>query len=363
MKYVDEYRDLRLTGKISNEIMTLAGGQDRVYTFMEVCGTHTNTFFRFGLRKLLPENVRLLSGPGCPVCVTDTSYLDNAVILARSRDVIIATYGDMLKVPGTDSSLYKEKAEGADVRIVYSSLDALGIAEENPSKKTVFLGVGFETTSPTVALAVLEARKKRTHNFFVYTAHKLIPPAMKQLLKDRGVRIDGFLLPGHVSAIIGTKSYGFLKKRRMPGVVTGFEPLDMLQGMSMLLGQMKAHKAKVQVQYNRVVRREGNRQAQAVLKKVFTVSGARWRGLGNIPVSGLRLREEFGDFDAERCFKLRNKSRVKADVGCICPEVLKGKKTPRECGLFAKTCTPDSPKGPCMVSSEGSCSIYYKYNR
>ena len=363
MKYVDEYRNLRLAGKISNEIISSAGGQDRVYTFMEVCGTHTNTFFRFGLRKLLPENVRLISGPGCPVCVTDTSYIDNAVILARSKDVIIATYGDMLRVPGTDSSLYKEKAEGADVRIVYSSLDALAIAEENPSKKTVFLAVGFETTSPTVALAVLESGKKRTHNFFVYTAHKLIPPAMKQLLKDRGIKIDGFLLPGHVSAIIGTEAYDFLEKRRIPGVVTGFEPLDMLQGMSMLLGQTKAHKAKVQVQYDRVVRRKGNRRAQAVLDKVFNVSGARWRGLGDIPGSGLRLREEYSGFDAERHFRLHNKRCVQTDLGCICPEVLKGKKTPRECGLFAKTCTPDSPKGPCMVSSEGSCSIYYKYNR
>ncbi len=361
MKYVDEYRDLKLARKISRRIQRYAAGGSRAYNFMEVCGTHTNTFFRFGLASLLPESVRLISGPGCPVCVTDTSYIDSALSLSRSKDVIIATYGDMLKVPGTRSSLYEERAAGGDIRIVYSSLDALRIAEQNPSKGIVFLGVGFETTAPTAASAVLEAEKKEIGNFFVYSAHKLIPPAMKALLKDRDINIDGFLLPAHVSAIIGAEAYNFLKRPRVPGVVAGFEPLDMLQGISMLLEQLTSKRAEIEVQYDRVVRRNGNRQAQAVMKKVFAPSDAVWRGLGRIPSSGLKLRRGYKKFDAEIRFNIKNKQDAGDARGCICGEVLKGKNTPPECGLFGKSCTPDHPKGPCMVSGEGSCSIYYKY--
>ncbi|MBL7070926.1 MAG: hydrogenase formation protein HypD [Candidatus Omnitrophica bacterium] len=361
MRYVDEYRDLKLAGRLSRKIKDFAGREERSYKFMEVCGTHTNTFFRFGLKSLLPENVRLISGPGCPVCVTDTPYIDNAILLARSKDVIIVTFGDMLKVPGGSSSLYEERSEGRDIRIVYSTLDALNIAVQNPSKKVIFLAVGFETTSPTVALAALEAKNKKIKNFFIYSAHKLIPPAMKALLKDKDARIDGFMLPAHVSTIIGADAYGFLRKARIPGVISGFEPLDMMQGVLMLIRQLKADEARIEIQYNRVVKKRGNTRAQRILDKVFTVSDADWRGLGTIPRSGLKLRREFGDLDAERHFRIKRVSRATGQRYCLCAEILKGKNSPEECRHFAKACTPEGPKGPCMVSSEGSCSIHYKY--
>ncbi len=331
---------------------------------MEVCGTHTDTFFKFGLKTLLPKNVNLISGPGCPVCVTDASYIDNAISLAGSKDVIITTFGDMMKVPGSSSSLYKERARGGDVRIVYSTLDALRIAECHPSKKVIFLGVGFETTAPTIGMAILEAKKKKIKNFFIYSAHKLIPPALKCLLKDSEACIDGFILPAHVSTIIGADAYDFLKRFNVPCVIAGFEPLDMLQGIAMLLNQLKSKRPKVEVQYNRVVKKAGNKKAQRVLKKVFRVSDSIWRGIGNIPRSGLKIANEFSSFDAEKHFNIK---RVTSSPGyekhCLCGEILKGKNIPPDCRLFAKICTPEDPKGPCMVSSEGSCSIHYKYGR
>ncbi len=363
MKYVDEYRSLKLAKKLSRGIRQLVSGDSRSYKFMEVCGTHTDTFFRFGLKDLIPENVRLISGPGCPVCVTDTSYIDKAASLARLKDVIITTFGDMMKVPGSSSSLYKERARGGDIRIVSSTLEALKIAEGNPSKNVIFLAVGFETTAPTIGIAVLEAKKKKINNFFVYSAHKLIPPALKHLLKDPDVCIDGFILPAHVSAIIGADAYNFLKKSGVPCVIAGFEPLDMLQGIAMLLNQIKSGRPKVEIQYNRVVKKEGNKKAQRILRKVFRVSDAAWRGLGNIRRSGLKLNSEFSRFDAERHFKVKSSASSKDEKYCLCGEVLKGKNVPPDCRLFAKTCTPESPKGPCMVSSEGSCSVHYKYGR
>jgi len=362
MKYVDEYRNSKLAEKLSRQINRLAGGDRRSYTFMEVCGTHTNTFFKFGLKSLLPENVRLISGPGCPVCVTDISYIDNAISLAGLKGVIITTFGDMMKVPGSSSSLYKERARGRDIRMVYSSLDALKIAEKNPSNSVIFLAVGFETTAPTIAVTLMEAKKNRMKNFFIYSGHKLIPPPMKELLKSGDVRIDGFVLPAHVSAIIGANPYGFLKKYGVPGVIAGFEPLDMLQGIEMLLRQLKSGKPKVEIQYNRVVRRAGNRVAQGILKKVFRVSDATWRGLGSIPKSGLKVSGEFKNFDAERRFRFKKKSPSAADIkNCFCGQILKGRNVPEDCRLFAKICTPENPRGPCMVSSEGSCNIHYKY--
>jgi len=364
LKYVDEYRNLKLAEKLSAGIHKLIDGDSRSYNFMEVCGTHTNTFFRFGLRSLLPENVQLISGPGCPVCVTDTSYIDNSISFAGLKDVIITTFGDMMKVPGSSSSLYHERARGHDVRMVYSTLDALKIAERSPFKKVIFLAVGFETTAPTIGIAILEAKKRNIKNFFIYSAHKLIPPALKQLLKDSDIRIDGFILPAHVSTIIGLTPYQFLEKFNIPGVIAGFEPLDMLQGIAMLLNQLKSGKRGIEVQYDRVVKKEGNKKAQRVLKKVFKVSDAKWRGLGDIPRSGLKLRGEFRDFDAERRFKIKNaRPYLRSERYCICGEILKGKNKPKDCKLFAKVCTPDDPKGPCMVSSEGSCSIYYKYGK
>jgi hydrogenase expression/formation protein HypD len=361
MKYVDEYRNLKLANKLSRQIHRLAAGQSCAYNFMEVCGTHTNTFFRYGLKGLLPENVHLISGPGCPVCVTDTSYIDNAISFAGLKNVIVATFGDMMKVPGSSSSLYEEKAKGHDIRVVYSTLDALKIAKDSPSKQVIFLGVGFETTAPTIAMAVLEARRININNFLIYSGHKLIPPALKQLLTDSDICIDGFILPAHVSAIIGQVAYNFLKRFDVPGVIAGFEPLDMLQGIAMLLHQLKSQKPKIEIQYSRAVKKSGNKKAQRILERVFKVSDARWRGLGNIPRSGLKLRREFRDFDAESRFKIKRAPYIKDEKHCLCGEILKGKDTPENCKLFAKACTPESPKGPCMVSSEGSCSVYYKY--
>ncbi len=362
MKYVDEYRNLKLAKKLSQKIHELVGDDSRNYNFMEVCGTHTDTFFKFGLKTLLPESVNLLAGPGCPVCVTEASFIDNAIFLAGLKDVMITTFGDMVKVPGSSSSLYKERAEGRDIRIVYSTLDALKIAENNPSKDIVFLGVGFETTAPTIAMAILEAKKKKMKNFFIYSAHKLIPPALKILLKDPDVCVDGFILPAHVSTIIGADPYDFLKKLKVPSVIAGFEPLDMLQGIAMLLNQLKSKRPKVEVQYNRVVKKGGNKKAQRVLKKVFRTSDSTWRGIGNIPRSGLRIANEFSSFDAEKHFNIKKTtSPSEYEKHCLCGEILKGKNIPPDCRLFAKVCTPEDPKGPCMVSSEGSCSIHYKY--
>lgn len=364
MKYVDEYRNLKLASKLSKKIRNLVKDDSRSYNFMEVCGTHTNTFFRFGLMSLLPKNLHLISGPGCPVCVTDTSYIDNSISFTRLKNVIVTTFGDMVKVPGSYSSLYKERANGCDIRIVYSALDALKIAEHNPLKKVIFLAVGFEATAPTVGITILEAKKRNIKNFFIYSAHKLIPPAIKKLLADSDIRMDGFILPAHVSAIIGQDAYRFLERFNIPAVIAGFEPLDMLQGIAMLLYQLKSGRPKIEIQYDRVVKREGNKRAQYILKRVFTISDSIWRGLGNIPQSGLKLKREFGSFDAENHFKIKNAKPSLTDTKhCLCGEVLKGKNTPEDCKLFAKVCTPENPKGPCMVSSEGSCSIYYKHKR
>jgi len=362
MKYIDEYRNFKLADKLSRRIHKLVDGDSRNYNFMEVCGTHTNTFFKFGLRSLLPKNIQLISGPGCPVCVTDTSYIDNSIRLAGLKDIIITTFGDMMQVPGSHSSLYEERAKGCDIRIVYSSLDALEIAGHNPSREIVFLAVGFETTAPTIGIAILEAKRRNIKNFFIYSAHKLIPPALKQLSEDSDICIDGFILPAHVSAIIGRDAYDFLKEFNIPAVIAGFEPLDMLQGIAMLLNQLKHGKPKIEIQYDRVVKRKGNKKAQDILKKVFAVSDAEWRGLGNIPRSGLKLRRQFRNFDAENYFKIKSpRPPLKDKKSCLCGEILKGKNVPEDCRLFARVCTPENPKGPCMVSSEGSCSIYYKY--
>ncbi|MBU4487493.1 MAG: hydrogenase formation protein HypD [Candidatus Omnitrophica bacterium] len=359
MKYIDEFRDLKLAKNLSAKIEKLARGRGR-YNFMEVCGTHTNTFYRFGLAKLLPENIRLISGPGCPVCVTDASYIDSAITLAGSGDTIITTFGDMIKVPGSKSSLYRERAKGRNIRIVYSSLDALRIAEENPSKDVIFLGVGFETTAPTVAMAIIEAKKRRVRNFFVYSAHKLIPPAMTAILKDKNVALDGFILPAHVSSIIGADGYKFLKKFNIPGVIAGFEPLDMLQGILLLVMDVNSGKAGIVNEYNRVVHKRGNKRAQEVMQRIFAPCDSVWRGIGRIPKSGLAIRGEFSDFDAEKRFGVK-KVKIPIDRRCLCGEVIKGVKLPEDCRLFRKVCTPDNPKGPCMVSSEGTCGIHFRY--
>jgi len=359
MKYIDEFRDLKLAKKLAAKIAELAAGERR-YNFMEVCGTHTNTFYRFGLGKLLPKNIRLISGPGCPVCVTDASYIDNAIALASMKDTIVTTFGDMMKVPGTQSSLYREKAKGRDIKVVYSSLDALKIAEKNPSKDVIFLGVGFETTAPTVAMAILEAKKRKIKNFSVYSAHKIIPPAMKALLNDKNVALDGFILPAHVSSIIGEDGYKFLSKFGIPGVIAGFEPLDMLEGILMLVRERREGKSEIENEYKRAVKKSGNKIAQGVLKRVFVPEDAVWRGIGRIRRSGLAIRDGFKEFDARTRFGIKEK-KTAVNRCCLCGEVIKGVKMPEDCRLFVRVCKPDNPKGPCMVSSEGTCGIHYRY--
>lgn len=327
---------------------------------MEVCGTHTMAIARFGIKAELPKNVELISGPGCPVCVTDQRDIDRAVALAQDHNVIIATFGDMLRVPGTRGSLENARSLGAQVRVIYSCLDCLTIAREHPDKRIVFVGVGFETTSPTVAATVLEARKQRIKNLFILPYFKLVFPALKKIAGAKDLKIDGFICPGHVSVITGSRPYEELSRKfKKPCVITGFEPADILEGIALLLKLIRQGEHKVVIQYRRAVEPEGNKKALRILDKVFDVSNASWRGLGNIPRSGLKLRREFSDFDA-MAFRVRLPRAVQ-NKHCLCGDVIRGKFQPRDCVLFAKACNPEHPIGPCMVSSEGSCAANYKY--
>lgn len=329
---------------------------------MEVCGTHTVAISRFGLRSALPQNLTLLSGPGCPVCVTANSDIDIAIALSKRKDTIFTTFGDMMKVPGSYTTLAKEKAAGADIRVCYSTLDALKVAAENPDKTIIFFGVGFETTTPTVAMSLIEAKRRNVQNYFVFSAHKVVPPAMKALLDLGEVRLDGFICPGHVSTIIGTRPYEFVARDyKIPCVITGFEPIDILQSILMLVEQAEAGVARVDNQYSRVVRTEGNPIALQAIDEVFEAGDSNWRGIGVIPGSGLKLRAKYEDFDAARFLASVEIPPTKEPVGCQCGEILRGIKFPHECRLFAKACTPEDPVGPCMVSSEGACAAYYRY--
>ena len=334
---------------------------DRPIRIMEVCGTHTVAIFRAGIRQLLPEKVELVSGPGCPVCVTPNDYLDTAIAYARQKDVIITTFGDMLKVPGTSSSLNAVKAEGADIRIIYSPLDSLQIAKDNPTKKVIFLAVGFETTSPTAAATILVAKQQNIKNFFVLTAHKLTPPAIKALLSDENIKIDGFLLPGHVCVITGEEPFEFIAKDyHLPAVVAGFEPIDILQSIYLLAKQLHEGRAEIENEYKRVVKKEGNQQATNVMNMVYTKAPANWRGLGEIQNSGLDVAKDFAKFDARKMIPVE-KEESKEAKGCRCGEVLRGLKKPTDCPLFGKVCTPQHAVGSCMVSVEGTCAAWYKY--
>lgn len=358
MKFVDEFRDKSIAQGIVEKIK---GFDSFKVNLMEVCGTHTMVIFKQGLKGMLPQNVNLLSGPGCPVCVTSQEDIDKAIELTKDREVIITTFGDMVRVPGTNSSLEKEKGNGADVRIIYSPSEALRIARKNPVKKVVFLAIGFETTSPLIAASILDAQKEKIDNFYIFSSHKLIPPAMETLLESEEVRIDGFICPGHVSITIGSNAYKFIAdKYNVPCVITGFEPLDVLQSIYMLLKQIKEKRAEVEIEYFRAVHPQGNRIAQQLISEVFEVTGVRWRGLGIIPKSGLRLKNEFFDFDAQREFRLKTRMS-KENPDCACGEVLRGVKKPTQCKLYKRICTPEEPYGPCMVSSEGTCAAYYKY--
>jgi len=359
MKHLSEYRDKEIARKLIGRIHALS---KKAFRIMEVCGTHTVSIFRNGIKEVLPSHITLISGPGCPVCVTDIEEIDKAIKLSHEHEVIMTTFGDLMRVPGSASSLQMERANGADIRVVYSTFDALKMATDNPKKKVVFLGIGFETTAPTIAAAVLEAKTKNITNFFVLALHKLIPPAMDALLSSGDLKIDGFMCPGHVSCVIGANAYlPVAQKYHTPCVVAGFEPVDILQSIYMLVDQMEKGQAKVEIQYKRGVTFEGNRNAVAFMEKVFEPCDAPWRGLGIIPNSGLKLREAYKDYAVENYFDLTI-PEAKEHPGCMCGDVLRGAKTPIECPLFGKACNPTNPIGPCMVSSEGTCAAYYKYH-
>jgi hydrogenase expression/formation protein HypD len=358
MKFVEEYRDPELGKKLLERIHRHSRKPARL---MEFCGGHTVAIFKYGLRQLLPPNIQMLSGPGCPVCVTASADLDKAIALGKLPGVIITSFGDMVRVPGSRSSLQKAKAEGSDVRIVYSAQDALTIAGENPKKSVVFIGIGFETTAPTIAAAVLQAEKESIKNFYVLSLHKICPPIMKAIL-DRGeVRLDGIICPGHVSAVIGSRPYEFLAKDyHIACAVSGFEPLDILMAVDMLVEQIESGEPKVEIAYRRGVKEGGNPAALKLMDTVFEIATADWRGIGTVSASGLRIKKEFEHFDAEKRFNIKVHP-AKEPEGCICGAVLRGVSTPLDCKLFRKICTPESPVGPCMVSSEGSCATYYEY--
>lgn len=360
MKYMSEFRNARAAKAFSTKIKKLA--QQKEVRIMEVCGGHTITIYKYGIKNLLPENIHLISGPGCPVCVTSNRFIDHAIALSRMPDITIATFGDLIRVPGSFSSLLKEKSQGRDIRPCYSVMEALEIATNTPQKRVVFLGIGFEATSPTVAIAMKNARAKGISNFYILSAHKTMPHAMKALVDGKKLNIDAFICPGHVSAITGMKIYDFLaEKYGIPCVVSGFEPLDMLQSIYMLVKQISEGRADVENQYSRAVTWEGNVIAQKLLNEVFTPCETEWRGIGIIPESGLVPSETYSQFDAEKEIPVDMEAPSGENPACICGDIMLGMKTPADCRLFGKACNPESPIGACMVSSEGSCATYYKY--
>ena len=329
---------------------------------MEVCGGHTMAIHRFGIPSLLPANINLKSGPGCPVCVTGKSYIDKAIVYARMNDVIVCSYGDLLRVPGTFSSLYKEKAASGDVRTVYSLMEALKVARENAHKKVVFLAIGFETTAPGSAVGLVEAGKEGLDNFYLFSSHKLMPPAMSAIVEN-GVKIDGYICPGHVSTITGKGIYEHIPEQYgLACVIAGFEPLDILQSILMLIEQLENHNPKVEIQYKRAVREEGNTKAKEYMHQVFEPRDDWWRGLGILKNSGFGIKEAYREFDAEYVMPVETDTE-ETDMGCICGDILKGLKEPNDCKLFGITCTPVNPVGACMVSSEGACQAFYKYRQ
>jgi hydrogenase expression/formation protein HypD len=358
MKFIDEFRDADLARAVVNRIHRRSKRHIRL---MEFCGGHTVTIMKHGIRQLLPETVEMLSGPGCPVCVTANQDLDKAIALAREPGVIITTFGDMLKVPGSRSSLQKARADGADIRVVYSTLDALQIARENPEKAIVFIGIGFETTAPTIAASIMEANEQGIRNYYVISMHKLCPPVIKALLDSGEVRLDGLICPGHVSAIIGSRPWEFAARDYgIACVVSGFEPLDVLQSVEMLVDQLERGEPGVEIAYRRGVRPEGNLRAQELMNAVFEPSAANWRGIGVVTESGLKLKKDYEKFDAELAFDIDPGPTIEPK-GCLCGDILRGVRTPLDCKLFRTSCTPEHPVGPCMVSSEGSCASYYHY--
>ena len=359
MKYVEEYRDPELGKKLLERIRQRSKKPARL---MEFCGGHTAAIFKSGLRQLLPPNIEMLSGPGCPVCVTAAADLDSAIALGQIPNVIITSFGDMVRVPGSRSSLQKAKAEGADVRIVYSAQDALTIAKDNPQKTVVFIGIGFETTAPTVAASVLQAERENLKNYAVLSMHKVTPPVMRAILNLGEVNLNGIICPGHVSAVIGSRPYDFLANDyHIACAVAGFEPVDILLAVDMLVEQIESDTPQVEIAYRRGVKPEGNPAALKLMDAVFEPGDADWRGIGIVPASGLRFKKQYEQFDALKRYDIKVKPAPEPR-GCICGAVLRGVSTPNNCKLFRTACTPENPVGPCMVSSEGSCSTYYQYN-
>lgn len=362
MKYIDEYRDPALVQGLLAKIRKIAGRIDRPVTIMEICGSHTYAIGRFGIRKMLPDNINLVSGPGCPVCVTSARDVDIALYLAKQKEVIFATFGDMLRVPGSNGdSLQKQRAEGCDVRVVSASDECIQLAQDFPWKEIVMMGIGFETTTPTIAVTIERARKKGIKNFSVFSVHKIVPPAIHALIADPGLNIDGFLCPGHVSTMIGSNAYRMIPEAGCAAVITGFEPVDILEGIWMILEQIYGKKFEVAIQYSRGVKPEGNVRAMELIESVFKTQTVEWRGIGLIPESGLVLNEAYVAYDTHTRFTVPDIRSVEIK-GCGCGDILRGIKSPDQCALFRKVCTPMNPIGPCMVSTEGSCSTYYKYH-
>jgi hydrogenase expression/formation protein HypD len=357
MKYISEFRDTKQVKELSDIIHKIS---KKEISIMEVCGSHTMAIYRFGIKDLLPSNIKLISGPGCPVCVTAIDFIDKAIELAKMEDAIITTFGDLIKVPGSYSTLEKEKASGADVRIVYSILEAIELAITHVDKNIVFLAIGFETTTPSTAAGIMRAKEMNLKNFTVLCAHKIMPPPMKAIIEE-GIKTDGFLAPGHVSVITGIEMYNFIVDKFHKGVVvSGFEPIDILQSILMLVKQLEDNNPKVEIQYTRVVKPEGNQKARDLVENVFDFTDASWRGLGTIKQSALKIRTEFEQFDSEKVFDIKI-GKTKEPKGCICGQVLKGLNQPSDCKLFGKVCTPENPTGACMVSSEGACNVFFRY--
>lgn len=368
MKYVDEFRDPQKAKALLREIHALTTQLDKTSSqplkVMEVCGGHTHSIFKYGLEELLPDSIELIHGPGCPVCVMPRGRLDDAIAIADYPNVILTTFGDTMRVPGSQKSLLQAKAAGADIRMVYSPLDSLQITKDNPDKEVVFFGLGFETTAPSTALTILQANKEGLKNFSLFCNHVLVIPALQALLDNPDLQLDAFIAPGHVSMVIGTEPYQYIaQKYQKPLVVSGFEPLDILQSLWMILQQLIEGRCEVENQYDRIVKPQGNPVALNAMNTVFEVREKfEWRGLGTIPNSGFKIRSEYAQFDAEVKFTLPN--RYVADhKACQCGEILKGVMKPWECKVFGTACTPENPIGTCMVSSEGACAAYYKYGR
>ncbi len=359
IKHTEEYRDPDLARQLTAAIRKASR---RPVQLMEVCGTHTMSIFRHGIRDVLPATIKLLSGPGCPVCVTAQREIDTFIAYARQEDTIVATFGDLLRVPGSHSSLQKEKADGRDIRVVYSAFDAVKMAAAQRDKRIVFLGVGFETTAPTIAASILAARDMGLENFHVVSAHKTVPNALEALMTNEAVAISGFLLPGHVSVVLGLNAYRpFFDRYQVPAVVAGFEPTDILEAVRRLVAQVENGTPQLDNAYPRAVSDTGNAKARAVLDQVFEPVDAHWRGIGVIPASGLAIRASLATFDALRQIPVEVPA-AREPAGCGCGEILTGAKTPPECKLYRKACTPENPVGPCMVSSEGTCAAYYRYH-